>query len=127
MSFLALLKATICRVPSAAPPDTPSSAPPTTPFTEAPPCSSRPLHPPLPTTVPLVVTIKMNGTVLAERTTLPVPPAATWEAVARTRLEAVLDAAEDGPCRADQTYPGVTVEPCAVSQCFPEPQLGAVM
>ena len=35
-SFLALLKATITRVPSAAPPDMPSSAPPTTPFTEAP-------------------------------------------------------------------------------------------
>ena len=30
-SFLALLKATITRVPSAAPPDMPSSAPPTTP------------------------------------------------------------------------------------------------
>ena len=44
--------------------------------------------------VPLVVTIKMNGKVLAARTTLPMPPAATWEAVARTRLEAVLDATE---------------------------------
>ena len=36
----------------------------------------------------------MNGKVLAERTTLPVPPTATWEAVARARLEAVHDAAE---------------------------------
>ena len=36
----------------------------------------------------------MNGKVLAERTTLPVPPSATWEAVARMRLEAVLDANE---------------------------------
>ena len=99
MSFLALLKATIGRVPSAPPPDTPSSAPPTTPFHQAPPCFSppihpTPIHPPPPATVPLVVTIKMNGKVLAERTTLPVPPSATWEAVARMRLDAVLDAAE---------------------------------
>ena len=94
LSFLALLKATISGVPSAPPPDTPSSVPLTTPFTEAPPCFSPPIHPPMPATVPLVVTIKMNGKVLAERTTLPVPPAATWEAVAKTRLEAVLDAAE---------------------------------
>ena len=36
----------------------------------------------------------MNGTVLAERTTLPVPPSATWETVVRTRLEAVLDPVE---------------------------------
>ena len=93
-SFLALLKATIGRVPSVPPPDTPSSAPPTTPFHQAPPCFSPPIHPPPPATVPLVVTIKMNGKVLAERTSLPVPPTATWEAVARVRLEAVLDAAE---------------------------------
>ena len=98
MSFLALLKATISRVPSAPPPDTPSSAPPTTPFTQAPPCFSPLIHPPSPATVPLVVTIKMNGKVLAERTTLPVPPAATWEAVARMRLETVLDAAEVQGC-----------------------------
>lgn len=96
MSFLPLLKATISRVcmPSAPPPDTPSSAPPTTPFTEVPPCFSPPLHPPPPTTVPIVVTVKMNGKVLSERTTLPVPPAATWEAVARMRLESVLNAAD---------------------------------
>ena len=95
LSFLALLKATTSRVPSAPPPDTPSSAPPTTPFTEAPPCFSPPIRPLPPATVPLV-TIKMNGKVLVERTTLPVPvpPAATWEVVARARLEAVHDAAE---------------------------------
>ena len=40
LSFLALLKATIGRVPSATPPDTPSSTPPTTPFHQAPPCFS---------------------------------------------------------------------------------------
>lgn len=45
-------------------------------------------------TVPLVVTIKMNGKVLAERTTLPVLPNVTWEGVARTRLEAVFGVAE---------------------------------
>ena len=83
---MALLKATTSRVPSAPPPDTPSPAPPTTPFTQALPCFSPPIHPPPPATVPLVVTIKMNGKVLAERTTLPVPPTATWEAVARARL-----------------------------------------
>jgi hypothetical protein len=36
----------------------------------------------------------MNGSVLGERTTLPVSPFATWEAVARMRLETVLDATE---------------------------------
>jgi hypothetical protein len=42
----------------------------------------------------LVVTIQFNGKVLAERTTLRVPPTATWEAVARMRLETVLCVAQ---------------------------------
>ena len=91
LSFLGLLKATVTTTPRPPPSDTPSpsSAPPTMPFTQAPPRFSPPIHPPPSATVPLVVTIKMNGKVLAERTTLPVPPSATWEAVARMRLEAV--------------------------------------
>jgi hypothetical protein len=92
-SFLALLKATVAASLRQSSPSTPSSAPPTAP---QPPFCPSPLHPPSPpiTAVPLVITIKMNGKVLCERTTLPVPPTATWESVARTRLEAVLDAAE---------------------------------
>ena len=39
--------------------------------------------------VPVVLTIKFNGKVLAERTSLLISPGATWEAVARRRLEAV--------------------------------------
>jgi hypothetical protein len=76
LSFLGLLKATIGRETSAPPPFTPTSAPPTMPSTRAP-HYSPPLNPPSPTTVPLVVTIKMNGSVLGERTTLPVSPFAT--------------------------------------------------
>ena len=89
-SFLGLLKSTLGTVPRPSPHGIPS-VPPSTPSTSAA-FSSPPIHPPSPATVPLVVTIKMNGKVLAERTTLPVPPAATWEAVARMRLETVLDA-----------------------------------
>lgn len=44
------------------------------------------------TTVPLVVTIKFNGKVLAPRTTLPTLSTATWEEVARMRLTDVLSA-----------------------------------
>ena len=93
LSFLALLKATISRVDSAPPPVTPSSAPPTTPCHE-PPFFPPPLHPSPLMAIPLVVTVKMNGKEVAARTTLPVPPSATWEAVAKMRLAAVLDAAE---------------------------------
>ena len=39
--------------------------------------------------VPVVLTMKFNGKVLAERTSLLISPFATWEAVARQRLEAV--------------------------------------
>ena len=95
-SFLGLLKSTLGTVPRPSPHGIPS-VPPSTPSTSAA-FSSPPIHPPSPATVPLVVTIKMNGKVLAERTTLPVPPAATWEAVARMRLETVLDAAEVQGC-----------------------------
>jgi len=84
-SFLGLLKSILGTVPRPSPHGIPS-VPPSTPSTESVAFSSPPIHPPSPATVPLVVTIKMNGKVLAERTTLPVPPAATWEAVARMRL-----------------------------------------
>mmetsp|Transcript_15929 Transcript_15929/g.34591 ORF Transcript_15929/g.34591 Transcript_15929/m.34591 type:complete len:142 (-) Transcript_15929:262-687(-) len=43
----------------------------------------------VPATAQLVVTIKFNGAVMAERTSISVSPLATWEEVARTRLEAV--------------------------------------
>lgn len=98
LSFPGLLKATIATTPPPPPSGTPFSAPPTTPFTHPRPFSSPPLHPSPPPTVPLVVTIKMNNKVVAERTTMPVPPDATWEAVARVRLESVLDAAEVQGC-----------------------------
>jgi|Transcript_20577 hypothetical protein len=42
----------------------------------------------VPTTA-LVVTVKFNGAVVAERTSISVSPSTTWEEVARTRLEAV--------------------------------------
>ena len=45
---------------------------------------------PAPSTCPLVVTVKFNGKVIAERTTMQVGVASSWESVARTRLEAVL-------------------------------------
>ena len=96
-SFLGLLQATLtgsAPPPPPPPPETPSAAPPATPFVEPPPFFSPPLHPSPPSTVPIVVTIKMNGKMLAERTTLSVPPSTTWEAVARMRLEAVLHADE---------------------------------
>ena len=38
--------------------------------------------------LPVVVTIKFNGKVLAERTSLLLSPGTTWEGVARQRLEA---------------------------------------
>ena len=75
-SFLGLLKSTLGTVPRPSPHGIPS-VPPSTPSTSAA-FSSPPIHPPSPATVPLVVTIKMNGKVLAERTTLPVSPATTW-------------------------------------------------
>eukprot|EP00966_Prymnesium_polylepis_P144422 3335075-Prymnesium_polylepis.1 len=40
--------------------------------------------------VPIVITIKMNGKPVGERTTLNVQSTATWEVVARARLEAVV-------------------------------------
>ena len=42
--------------------------------------------------LPLVVTIKFNGKVVAERSTLLASPTATWEAVARQRLDDMLGA-----------------------------------
>ena len=45
---------------------------------------------PAPSTCPLVVTVKFNGKVIAERTTMQIGVASSWESVARTRLEAVL-------------------------------------
>lgn len=39
--------------------------------------------------VPLVVTVKFNGKVVAERTSVNVSPLQTWEEVARSRLETV--------------------------------------
>jgi hypothetical protein len=94
-SFLGLLKSTLGKSVRSVPPETPSSAPPQSPFTETPPFFSPPLHPPPPpTVVPIVVTIKMNGKLVGERSTLSVPPTATWEAVARTRLDAVASVEE---------------------------------
>ena len=72
-SFLGLLKTQLL---STAPPFTPVDA------TQA---QAGATPPPM----LLIVTVKFNGKVLAERTTLRVPPTATWEAVARMRLEAV--------------------------------------
>ena len=92
--FLGLLKDTLAKSARSVPPETPSSAPPESPFTEARPFFSPPLHPPPPMVVPIVITIKMNGKLVGERTTLSVPPTATWEAVARTRLEAVASVEE---------------------------------
>ena len=88
-SFLGLLKVTMGKCARFMPPETPSSVPPQSPFTETPPFFSQPLHPRPPMVVPIVITIKMNSKLVCERTTLTVPPTATWEAVARTRLEAV--------------------------------------
>ena len=94
-SFLGLLKVTMGKSARSVPPETPSSVPPQSPFTETPPFFSPPLHPPPPPmVVPIVITIKMNGKMVGERTTLTVPPTATWEAVARTRLEAVASVEE---------------------------------
>jgi len=52
--------------------------------------SCRQPYTPAPSTCALVVTVKFNGKVIAERTTMQVGMASSWESVARTRLEAVL-------------------------------------
>ena len=88
-AFLGLLAATMAKKVAAQEPLL--GAPPSTPSTGGPPFSSPPSSSSAP---PVVVTVKMNGKVVAERTTLTVPPATTWEAVARMRLKAVLSADE---------------------------------
>ena len=88
-AFLGLLAATMAKKVAAQEPLL--GAPPSTPSTGGPPFSSPPSSSSAP---PVVVTVKMNGKVVAERTTLMVPPATTWEAVARMRLKAVLSADE---------------------------------
>ena len=103
-SFLGLLKSTLGNSARSVPPESarsvPSSthfsAPPQSPFTEAPPFFPPPLHPqpPPPPPVPIVLTIKINGTMVGARTTLSVLPTATWEAVLRTRLEACVSPEE---------------------------------
>ena len=77
--FLGLLKDTLAKSARSVPPETPSSAPPESPFTEARPFFSPPLHPPPPMAVPIVITIKMNGKLVGERTTLSVP--AGWRSL----------------------------------------------
>ena len=93
-SFLGLLKVTLGKSARSLPPETPSSTSPQSPFTEAPPFFSPSLHPPPPMLVPIVITIQVNGKLIGERTTPAVPPTATWEAVARARIEVVASVEE---------------------------------
>ena len=84
-SFLALLKArlrelSVSSTPSAAAPST--RAPPSTPSTREPPSHDAEDV----TILPLVVTVKFNGQIISERSSLQLPATATWEAAARVRL-----------------------------------------
>ena len=72
----------------AAPPSTPGMPmPPSTPSTENPPTVRlRQSRAAAPTSLPMVVMVKFNGKVIVERSTVQLPPSATWEQVARLRL-----------------------------------------
>ena len=84
-AFLALLKAYLRKQANSAPTSTPQSASPSTPPTGAPPSFVPPVEP-APTTLQVIITVKLNGKTIAERSSLPLRSTATWEEAARLRL-----------------------------------------
>jgi hypothetical protein len=84
--FLALLKVRLRSREASAAESTPRRAQSSTPHRASPatPSTAEPLAAaPL---IPVVVTVKCNGKVIVERSSLPLPHTATWEEVARLRL-----------------------------------------
>ena len=89
-SFLPLLKTKLGEQETPAPPEAAAGA--CLPNVQLP--TPSPAPPALAAQLPLVVTVRFNGRILAERTTLNVVPTATFEQVARARIQTALGAAE---------------------------------